>query len=357
MSTVRQIAEHTGLSAATVSRALNSHPDVNEQTRARVFRAANRAGYGRMASKTRPACCSIAFALVGDFYFMSEYDAELLIGIRRGLNESKLDVTLIDVLRDKLPEETYTQFFQRRGVQGAIVRTDGRFRRVCEEIAAEGFPLVVVAERFEGGESSPAYVVCDSRPSSQQATEHLIEMGHRRIALITVDAPDADHLDREAGFRAALSDAGIQPDPRLRLAVTPELKSGAAAVNQLLSLAQPPTAIFAANPHPSLGALRRLHELNVKVPDELSFVGFDDNGSRHRVFPTFTAVCQDTQKVGYESALWLMNRIDDRASESLQHVLSASFEVNRSTGIAPTEAVRILPNGTRVNPTPSPDPA
>ncbi len=345
MASVREIAKRAGVSVTTVSRALNAHPDVSDQTRQRVVRAANRAGY--TIPRGPRTATAVGFVLTGDFE-LSEYDSFLLYGIARGLREQKLDITLIHLQRDKLPSETYSQFFARRGLLGGILRTNTRYRHICEAIADEGLAHVVVAEKFEHERVN--YICCDSTQESRRAVEHLIHLGHRRIAMGIAHEPDHDHLDRRAGYEAALREAGLEVDPDLIVPMSPTVTGGENAINRALSLPNPPTAMFLADPMASLGAVCRVQALGLRIPEDFSIVGFDDGTSRRRIHPRLTAVWQDTVQLGFDAALWLGRRIAGTASpERLQMVFSAVLEINQTTGEAPSRPVRMLPDGRRVD--------
>ena len=120
MASVRQIAERAGVSISTVSRVLNNDPAVNPDTRDRVLSAANRWGYVRTIG--RRVTTYIGFAYTGRRTLMAAFDSAVLDGVARGADDCKLDVVILNIHRDKQPEETYTQFFMRKGVRGVILQ-------------------------------------------------------------------------------------------------------------------------------------------------------------------------------------------------------------------------------------------
>jgi DNA-binding LacI/PurR family transcriptional regulator len=267
-------------------------------------------------------------------------------------------LAIISLERDKLDGETYTQLLMRKGVRGAILRTDTHSRHVCEAIAAEGFPSVVVAERFDSPRVN--YIYTDSGPDSRRAVDHLIHLGHQRIAFVMNHVPDHDHADRFDAYRAALSAAEIAYDPELCVKAPAHLPGGKSALNRLLSLPHPPTAVYFADPLACVGAMTRAHELGVRIPDELSVVGFDDADIRFRVWPTLTAVCQDASQLGFEAALWLTRKVTGASGEfadesaecrengSLHRQAATFFDVHGTTGRPPSQVFRILPDGSRL---------
>ncbi len=343
---VRDIAKQAGVSITTVSRALNSHPDISPKTRERVMKTADRVGYAVKTPKAVPSeATALAFVNAAGGRLNSPYDLELLHGIQERLLQSNAADLVLTDLRDKSSDENYGDFFRRKGVRGAILRTGTSQKPVCEQIVAEGVPVLVVAEAFENPDVG--YILCESRTASQRAVEHLIHLGHRRIALVLHRRNDQDHADREAGYRDAHQEHGLDVDPSLIIRLVPNIASGANALNQLLSLPEPPTAIYFTDPEPTLGAMCRAHEIQLKVPDELSIIGFDDFDQRHQMFPTITAVCQNTRELGEEAARFALAMQAGKAP--VRRTTSAFLEINRTTGAVPAKPVRIMPNGQRLD--------
>jgi DNA-binding LacI/PurR family transcriptional regulator len=340
---VRKIAKQTRVSVATVSRALNNHPEIATETRERILKAANDVGY--FGSVGKRVTTNIGLVYTSDMRF-SEYDAVLLSGILRGVGEQRFDVTIVNLERDKSDGETFTQFFMRKGLRGVILRTLARSRHICQAIADEGFPSVVVAEHFEA--PSVNFICYDSRADSRRAIEHLISLGHRRVALSVHIVPDRDHDARRQGYLEALEAAAIEFDPELVVSVVADMDGGKSAINRLMSLPNPPTAVYFTDPLACVGAVARAHALGLRVPDDLSIVGFDDGDVRFRTWPVFTAVCQDAAQLGFEAALWLTRKLTGVDGAAVRKEMSTFFEVHETTGLPPARPVRVLPNGTRV---------
>src|SRR5215213_9450625 len=267
MPSVRKIAKDMRVSVATVSRALNNHPEVSANTREKILKAANEVGY--FGSVGKRVMTNIGLVYTSDVDFC-EYDATLMGGIVRGVGEQRFDVTVLNLERDKADDETYTQFFMRKGVRGAILRTLARSRHICEKIAEEGFPSVVVAEQFDDPKVN--YVCYDSQQDSRRAVEHLISMGHRRIALAVHAIADSDHAARIEGYYEANRAAGLEIDRELVLSVVAGMESGRSTINRLMSIPLPPTAIYFTDPLTCVGALQRAHAMGLKIPDDVSIV-------------------------------------------------------------------------------------
>jgi len=271
------------------------------------------------------------------------FESAMRSGILRGVNERRFDVTFINVDRDKAAAETYTQFFRRKGVRGVLVRTIAPTPALAEEIASEGFPCVLVADRTD--HPGVNYVCSDSKRDSTQAVEHLVNLGHRRIALGVHVVMDSDHKDRRDGYLEGLRRHDITPDDDLIVTVVASMEGGAGAIDRLLALPEPPTAIYFTDPLATVGALHRCLELGISVPQDVSIVGFDDADVRYRTFPSFTAVCQDAAQLGLEAARWLTRHLEGVAEGRLRECRPTRFSFNQSSGPCPARPVRMAPGG------------
>lgn len=328
MSSVRRIAREAGVSITTVSRALNDSPAVSSKTKAHILAIANRSGY-QPATVRRPSK-QVGLAYTSERTLAHPYDSAVLEGIADGLEDYGLDLLVLNLQRDKRADETFSQYFTRRNVRGVLLRTMADSRQRCVEIANEGFPHVVISERFE--EPNVNYIDCDSKRDSVQAVEYLILLGHRRIAFGMHNRGDRDHFDRFEGYKDALRKHDIAYDERLVFRQPFTLAGGETICKLLMSMPDRPTAVYLADPLMGVGAMRTAHELGVRVPEDLSIVGFDDTNVRFGVYPTMTAVCQDARALGVEAASRLACGISEAAELRIRTTVPSFFEVCDSTG-------------------------
>jgi LacI family transcriptional regulator len=342
MASVRKIAKEVGVSVATVSRALNDHPEVNLETKQKIIDVANRMGYVPSMSKTPSNVIGLVYPADPVRTNFGDFESAMLAGILQGINEQSFDVTIVNLDRDKLPDESYTRFFRRKGVRGVILRALSTLE-IAEEIADEGFPCIIVADRSD--RAGLNYVYADSRADSTRAVEHLIFQGHTRIALGAHTVMDSDHRDREAGYLEALDKHGIPIDQDLIVPLHSSPEAGAATIERVLQLDDPATAIYFTTPLSTVGALHRCLELQIHVPQEFSIVGFDDSEVRKRTFPPYTSVCQNAEQLGVEAARWLTRSLNDAKPTNLRIRHSTRFEINGSTGIKPTHPIRLRADG------------
>ncbi|WP_428388435.1 LacI family DNA-binding transcriptional regulator [Mucisphaera sp.] len=351
MATVRDIASSLGVSPATVSRSLNNAPEVSEHLRRKVIDEAKRMGY--VASRRRPRTGTIGMMFVNETSgpMFSGYDATIWSGVARAAAASGYAVSVFDP-RQRREGEGFEALAARLHLDGLLIRNDWQTRELAQEIADTDLPTVVVADRFDHGHAN--YVCCNSAAPSRQAIEHLLHLGHERIALCHHVLIDTDHRDRIDAYHDALRDAGIQPDPQLQIGIRADVEGGSAALSRFLSLPDPPTAIFFTDPPATVGALRRAVELGLRVPEDLSIIGVDDEDLRRMTHPVYTAVCQDAAEIGYQAARWLCRSLAGTASATepdarLNLELEAFLEINKTTAAPPSRALRMSPNGHRID--------
>lgn len=328
---VRRIAAEAGVSIATVSRVLNNDPAVRPETREKVLAVANRVGY--VPTMGRRVKTLIGFGYTSEMSLSHRFDATLLEGIVSGADEARFEVVIANLHRDKKTDESYTQFFMRKAIRGIILRTNAESRDVCQTIADEGFPHVVIAERFDS--ENVNFIEGDSYPDSLRAVEYLISLGHRKIAFGQHNIPDRDHEDRMQGYRDALAkhDIPVRDDYIFEYPWT--MAGGATVMEMMMNMNDRPTAIYFADPMLAVGAMKKAVESGVNVPGDISIIGFDDTDVRFSVHPTLTAVCQDAAALGFEAASWLTGHLTSKTTDRLQKRVPTFFEINQSTAPPP----------------------
>ncbi|MEQ8847317.1 LacI family DNA-binding transcriptional regulator [Botrimarina sp.] len=339
MASIRQVAKEAGVSTATVSRVLNGHTSVGPDLRDRVLHAANRCDYAPTVGKRTAERIALLYA--GDFWLESPYDSACVVGLSRAMRKSPYDLVLLDHRRDRHPNETLKQFFSRKGVCGAVIRSTLEFRGQLAAMAEEDVPLVVLGDHFNSDRLRFAYA--DSLEASREAMEHLLALGHTRIAFLGCDRDDGDHLDRLQAYRDVLGQAGLLCESDIHR-VPPYRMDGAPVARRLLSRPDRPTALFIADPLVAVGVINEAHSMGVRLPADLSVVGFDDSDTRMSVFPRMTAVCQDSALLGETAFAMLCDLIDlggpfDAAPEPQ----TAWFEIHETTGPAPQAVAAFLP--------------
>jgi DNA-binding LacI/PurR family transcriptional regulator len=344
MPSIREVAKEAGVSIATVSRVINGNNSVAVDLKNQVLAAIDRCDY--LPSVGRRTCDSVALLYVGAFTPESPYDSACIAGMIGTMRKGNNDLAVIDMARDKLPDESFRQFFARKGICGAIVRSTAADRAVLTRMAQEPFPLVVLGDHFD--HPTLPFVFASSRDASREAMEHLVSLGHRSIAFASSDCEDGDHGDRFAAYLDVMRKADIYKDD-LVSRIPPHRMDGAQLLRKLMAMPNPPTGVFAADPFIAIGLINEAHSLGIKVPSELSIVGFDDTDTRTLLYPRMTAVCQDSVllgRVAFECVTRLIQGepLADRGS----FVQSAWLEINSTTAPPPVERFRVLTNGMRL---------
>lgn len=331
MSSVRAIAQEAGVSISTVSRVLNNAPGVGEQARDAVLAAVNRTGYVHEVG--RRSASNVALVYTAGASLDGPFDAALVNGVFAGLEASEADLLILDTRRARQAGESLTQMLVRKGAQGALLRVTTKSQEVCAEIAAEGFAAVVVGSRPDNPRLNCIY--SDSRPASREAMRHLLALGHRRIALGTHVVDDSDHADRLAAYQETLASAGVPFDELLVVRAPFDQAGGVQVVRRVAAMTPRPTAVFLADPLMAVGAMAEARRLGVRVPQELSVIGFDDSELRHALVPHLSAVCQDTVGLGRAATELLLEVIARKHRKPIQKARRCWFEVHESTATAP----------------------
>ncbi len=276
--TISDIAAAAGVSVASVSRSLRDLPGVGPQTRKRIVEIADEFGYelhpqaSRLASG-RTSTVGLAAPLFGTWF-----PSRAMAGICSVLDEAGYDllITMMSTPADRRRFLREARSFCRR-VDGVILIDT---MASAEGDSADAFfnrPVVAVGERLAGAAS----IAIDNRLAARRATEHLIDLGHERIGVIT--APERAEMSmstsglRHLGYEDALRDAGLDIDPSLAAAGDGSIAGGVEAMSRLLTTPGPPTGVFCMSDEMAFGALRAAQSAGVAVPDALSVVGFDDH--------------------------------------------------------------------------------
>jgi LacI family transcriptional regulator len=335
-TTIRDIADLAGVSIATVSRVLNDRPDVAPNTRETVLQVVRQQGFSpnrgvRTLSRGRTGFIGLTLPLIADAYF-----GPILSGASEALYEEDMRIILGPTLHEHDREASLLERLVRESTDGAILMLPSESEDELRALQAQGYPFVVV----DPLEPPPDGIPCVSAmhaSGAKQATEHLLELGHRRIAAIAGAKGWYATEERLLGFRAALAGAGILLDPALIRYSDWQIRSGEIAAEELLSIDDPPTAIFGFNDNVAIGVLNAARRHGLRVPEDLSIVGFDDTFQSKIVTPQLTTVRQPLQELGRTGVSLLMRLLEGQRVEALRMELSTTLVVRASTG-PPREA-------------------
>jgi DNA-binding LacI/PurR family transcriptional regulator len=344
MASIREVAKQAGVSIATVSRVINGNETVAPHLRKQVLEAVNRCEYSpAVGLRTQN---SIALVYTGPFTPGSPYDSACIDGMVDAMRGSAYDLAIVDIRRDKPAGETFRQFFTRKGICGAILRSTATERKLVERMAAEDLPLVMLGDHYE--HAKLPFIYADSSAASRQAIEHLLSLGHTRVAFAACEREDGDHRDRFEAYRSTLESRGLM-HPDLVGRIPPHRMDGEKLIRNLMGMPDRPTAVFIADPLVAVGAINEAHKMGVKIPEDLSIVGFDDTDIRSLIYPKMTSICQDSRMLGqmaFERVVSLITGDEKKAGPARNH--AAWLEINETTAPPPEVAYHVLPNRTRV---------
>jgi LacI family transcriptional regulator len=263
-------------------------------------------------------------------YVRGGYFPEILEGIAEAMYEHDLWLVLWPTQHDHTREVSLLDRLIKGATDGALVVLPEATTEELEHTMTDLCPFVVVDPLLPLGDRIPTVSVAHSS-GVDQAMRHLLSLGHRRIAAITGPPGWLATEDRRAAYHGALATAGIRPEPALEVASDFQVGPAVHAAATLLDVAEPPTAIFAFNDSIAIGALRAARDRGLRVPEDLSVVGFDDIEPATLVTPTLTTVRQPLSEMGRTAVEVLVRLLERRASETPHIELATRLVVREST--------------------------
>jgi LacI family transcriptional regulator len=335
--TIRELARVSGVSVGTVSRALNGYADVRPETRERIMRLARELDYTPAAAArslvTQRSHVIGVFLETGEGHpdIQHPFFHEVVGGLKQRLGAAGFDLLLFASERpgNGYGPHSYLKRARHHAVDGVALMglhaDDPEVRRLVRaELACVGIDMEVEGPRAE-------IVMSDNVGGAAQAVEHLTQLGHRRIATITGMLESRPGSDRLRGYRAAVQAAGLAYRDEYVAYGDFYVESGRAGAARLLSLPEPPTAIFAAADMMAIGAVRAAAELGLRVPQDVSIVGFDDIQLAPHLNPPLTTLRQDKLGLGVAAGEALIARINGDDARSTLRTLPVELVARGST--------------------------
>ncbi len=301
--TILDIAEKASVSPSTVSRVLRNSAGVAQKKRDAVMQAVDELDYRpNIFAQSLASGQSMTIGVLTQNFGSPFYDG-ILQGILQGMEDTDYWPLFADGRWQPAIEKQALELLLDRRVDGIIIVGGQIAEEKLQKVAAE-IPLIVVARELKTMPNHCLYV--DNFQASYLTTKHLLSMGHRDIAHITAPVVYQNSVDdiyqRYAGYQQALQDAGIEFEPRLVVEGNLQQQSGVLAVEMLMSRGRPFSAIFAANDQMAFGARLALYRRGIRVPDDVSLVGFDDESSAAYMVPPLTTVRQPSVEMGQVAA-------------------------------------------------------
>ncbi len=316
--TIEDVARIAGVSIATVSRCLHMPDVVAVKTRERVLNAVRQTGYNLNAAaqslrQRRSNTVLVVVPDIGNTFF-----SEILGGIEAEASAAGLTMLIGDTGRIKAREDAYVRYLLNGRADGALLLADPQaaWFDIPTRNAAGLPPIVTISE--VGPDSGPITVSINNEAAAAAAVGHLIAQGHRRIAHVAGPVSNVLTEQRLRGYRRALREAGLTLDPGLEFLGDFGLASGRAAFERFQALAPHPSALFFANDEMAMGFLASAYAAGVRVPRDVSVVGFDDIHFAQSCIPALTTIRQPRAEMGATAMRLLLEIIGGAAPASVQ---------------------------------------
>lgn len=317
--TAMDVANESGVSLATVSRVLNGYKFVKESTRNRVMDAVEKLGY--VANWQARSLASGNSQLIGLLVPNLDmgYVGTIVQAIDRELERNNYDLILYTSHRRPDKESFYVSAIANGMTEGMLLVAPQGPAAYLDALRKQNFPYVLIDQ--VDIEENGSFVEASNWQGAYEATAHLLELGHKRIAFITGALTVRSAIDRLEGYKAALSDYNIPIRDELIIAGNYQQHMGYESTRKLLQRIDPlPTAIFASNDLSAFGAMDAARECDLHIPDDISIIGFDDIPQATLVYPKLSTVRQPLDEMGQVAVKLLIERIDnpDRPPQSVR---------------------------------------
>ena len=338
MSTIRELAQRSGVSVATVSRVLNGYPDVRDETRRRVLEHARELDYTPSAAartlvmKRSQVIGVLLDTGAGHPDIHHPFFQEVLVGLKHGVGAGGFDLLLFatDHPGNGFETPSVLRRAKHHRVDGVVLMGVDPGDPELQKLVRSRIPCVAVDLDLVGPRTG--YVMSDNVEGGRIAVRHLSGLGHTRIATIAGPASTRPGADRLLGYRAECERLGLATPEGYEQEGDFYPESGSAAMQALLALDRPPTGIFAASDLMALGAMRAAQERGLRVPGDISIVGFDDIQLASLLHPSLTTVRQEKAGLGVAAADALLRMLDRPESSPAVVSMPVELVVRESTG-------------------------
>jgi LacI family transcriptional regulator len=333
MSTIRDVAKRAGVSAITVSRVINNDGYVSAETRRRVEAAIAELDYipnalgPSLRSKRTQTLALVLSDMTNPFW------TTVARGVEDAANMHGYHMIIGNTDKSPAKQEEYLMFLLKKQVDGFLLVPASE--RSIDTLQKRHTPFVVLDRRIPNAKIDT--VRGDSEGGAYQIIRHLLELGHKRIAVVTGPPDVSTARDRVEGYLRALEEAGIKDDQQVYWGEYTQ-QSGSELTKQALSRTPRPTAIFAANNFIAIGIMRALKAAGLNVPEDISVVAFDDLPAAITIDPFFTVAAQPAYEMGQQATMLLLSRLAGNAQDDPREVvLPTEIIVRKSSGRPPNE--------------------
>ena len=333
MVTMADVARLAGVSVTTVSHVINGTRPASERTTRAVKAAIERTGYSqnvvaRALARRRTQSLGLAISGLSNPYF-----TDVIASVESAATDAGHTLLLAETRDDPEQELRVVRALIERRVDGLLLApSPGAAEFALPYLATQDTPVVLIDRFVES--AALDQVGSENEAPTRALVQHLIDKGHRRIAMVVGIAGLSTTVERVRGYRAALRAAGLEPDAALIADGGSRADRAREATELLLGLDDPPTALVSGNNHMTIGVLRALKGRGLRVPEDIALVAFDDFEWADLFAPRLTVVAQPTKRLGERGVELLLSRLEDPARPQRVERLAAGFVHRDSCGCA-----------------------
>lgn len=330
MANLKEIAQRAGVSVATVSRALNDNPLIKHETKQLIYKIARELDYElpifpRSLVDGKSKLIGLVVPDISNPFF-----SDIAKGAENKLKKDGYSLVLCNSDGELYEEKLCIKQLRRHNVDGLIFFPSTSDDKHLQQLVEQGVPVVLVGSDIQGFN----VVKSDDEKGAYKATQHLIGLGHKRIAFISGRIEVSGRIERYNGYKKALLDSSIRFDEDLVIQGSVKRQHGYQATHDLFKLKDPPTAILTQNDIIAIGAMLALEELGKKVPKDIALVGYDDTILAGITRPMLTSVAQPKYEMGHLAAEQLIKIIEeshDAKDEKTKIILQPNLVIREST--------------------------
>lgn len=322
MASLKDISKACGVSVATVSKALNNHTDIGEETRAHIKKVAKEMGYSpnlsaRALKTNRTHGIGVLFVDEATNGLTHDHFAAVLDSFKRTAERSGYDITFINCYRDREDRMTYLEHSRYRGFDGVILACIDFGDPEVVELVQSDIPVVTIDHIF----NNRIAVLSDNVTGIRDLLELIYHKGHRKIAYIH-GADSAVTKNRVSSFYRTAEMLGLEvPDEYIREAAYRDTATTYTVTNQLLDLSDPPTCIIFPDDFAAFGGINAIRERGLRIPEDISVAGYDGIPAARHLEPQLTTVRQDAEQIGCVAARQLISLIERPKSTIVEQIV------------------------------------
>ncbi|REK61732.1 MAG: LacI family transcriptional regulator [Brevibacillus sp.] len=328
-TTIYDVAKKAGVSISTVSRVINNTGRISAKTKKRVLDVIEQLGYqpsvvASALTGKRTRTIGLIIPDVANPFF-----AELARRVEDRGRELGFNLLMCNTDNNPDTEDMYLSLLRQKSVDGIIIGTNARNHRVLRELLEENLPVALIAQDIP--ELMIDVVAVDDYLGGYQAAQHLVSLGHKRIAILVGNMNRTSDKYRLEAFRQALEDHGLELTEELVIRTDYSREDGKRAARELLTSPKRPTAIFACFDFLAIGVYQAAKELGLRIPDDVSVVGFDNTILASIVDPPLTTIAQPIDEMGRQVMDLLVREIEGDKKTKQRVILPPELIIRQST--------------------------